>query len=91
MGHKRSTYLDVAGRGVEALRQEYAKAGVSVRPRVQADARDTIREMIRRLGGDPDKVDLEGAFAHRTVIDGQGEALKAALRDVLVGMLREST
>jgi len=25
------------------------------------------------------------------VIDGQGEALKAALRDVLVGMLREST
>jgi integrase len=89
MGHKTSTYLDVAGRGVEDLRQEYAKAAVSIRPKAQVDARDTIREMIRRLGGDPDKADLEGVFPHRTVIDGRGEELKEALRDVLVGMLRE--
>jgi integrase len=89
LGHKTSTYLDVAGRGLEDLRQEYAKASVSIRPKPAVDARDTIREMIRRLGGDPDKVDLEGAFAHRTVIDGRTAELKDALREVLVGMLRE--
>ena len=66
------------------------KAGVSIRPRAQVDARNTIREMIRRLGGNPDKADLEGVFAaHRTVIEGKGEELKDAPRDVLIDMLRE--
>ncbi len=56
MGHVTDTYNDVQSLGVEKLRQEYAASGLSIKPRSQISRLETIKEVLRAIGEDPDKI-----------------------------------
>ncbi len=56
MAHVTDTYNQVASLGVEKQRQEYAAAGLSIRPRTQISKLDTIKEIIRAMGEDPERI-----------------------------------
>jgi len=50
MGHKLSTYNDVASKGVEFLRAEYAKADLRIQELKSANVNDILAEMIKQRG-----------------------------------------
>ncbi len=55
MGHVADTYNDVHSLGIEKLRQECAASGLCIRPRQQISRLETIKEVLRAIGEDPDK------------------------------------
>jgi len=56
MGHVTDTYNDIKSLGIEKLRQEYASSGLSIRPATQVTKIETIKEIIRAMGADPEKI-----------------------------------
>ncbi|RLF09087.1 MAG: hypothetical protein DRJ98_08660, partial [Thermoprotei archaeon] len=89
MGHRTSTYLDVKMKGVDHLRAIYARADLSLRPKAGSGKLEVLREIVRSLGLDPDKVLVKEALVepHRTVVDGLEEALRAAIREAMVRLM----
>ena len=55
MGHVADTYNDVHSLGIEKLRQECAASGLCIRPRQRISRLETIKEVLRAIGEDPDK------------------------------------
>ena len=53
---------------MEFLRNIYAASGLSMRPKLKMTQIEMLKEIIRALGGDPEKAMLEQAFLkpHRT-------------------------
>jgi hypothetical protein len=56
MGHVTDTYNDVQSLGIEKLRQEYIASGLSIKSRPQISRLETIKEVLRAIGEDPDKI-----------------------------------
>lgn len=56
MGHVTDTYNQVQSLGIEKQRQEYSASGLSIKPRTQATRLETIKEVLRAIGEDPDKI-----------------------------------
>ncbi len=56
MGHITDTYNQVQSLSIEKQRQEYAASGLSIKPQTQITKLDTIKEIIRAMGEDPDKI-----------------------------------
>ena len=75
MGHKTSTYLDVKMKGVEFLRNLYRASGISIKPKTKYSKTDMLREMIRSLGYDPEKILVKEAIMepHKTIIGEEDE------------------
>jgi len=71
MGHKISTYHDVKMNGIEYLRNIYAASHLSIKPRTQIDRASMLKEMIRSLGYNPDKILVKEALVepHRTICE----------------------
>ena len=71
MGHKISTYHDVKMNGIEYLRNIYAASHISIQPRTQITRTSMLKEMIRSLGYDPEKILVKEALAepHRTICE----------------------
>ena len=63
MGHKISTYHDVQGLGVEKLRNAYASAALSIRPRTEVNKIDMVKEFARGLGLNPEEILVKNAFS----------------------------
>jgi hypothetical protein len=99
MGHTISTYHDIKMKGVEFLRNVYAASGLSIRPKVKMTQIEMLKEIIRALGGDPEKAMLEQAFSrpHRTIAgpaeveDGNLKALQTLLKELMRKELLESS
>jgi len=94
MGHKISTYHDIKMKGVEFLRSIYRSAGISIRPRAAPTKIEMLKEMIRSLGYDPEKILVKEALMepHRTVVgeDAQIVELRKLLKEaVLKEMMTE--
>jgi hypothetical protein len=53
MGHVTATYNDMQMLGVEFLRNIYAAAGLSIRPKTKVNRIDMIKEMIRSTWHEP--------------------------------------
>ena len=73
MGHVTDTYNDAQSL-VEKLRQEYAASGLSITSKTRTSAIETIKEILRAAGKDPERILTiealtEGATTHIT----QGE------------------
>ncbi|MGQ9469117.1 MAG: tyrosine-type recombinase/integrase [Nitrososphaerales archaeon] len=91
MGHTISTYHDIQMKGIDFLRNIYAASGLAIRPKMKVSQIEMLKEIIRALGGDPERAMIEQAFSrpHRTVIsdederDGSYGALKALLRELM--------
>ncbi len=83
MGHVISTYHDVKSLGVEYLREVYRRAGISIRPQTKASKVEMLKEIVRSLGLDPEKVLVEEALMepNRTLVD-EGAELDVLQRAV---------
>ena len=71
MGHTISTYHDIEMKGIEFLRAEYAKAGLSIKPKAETNKMAIVRDFLKSMGLKPEEVLSKEAQAmpHRTVID----------------------
>ena len=56
MGHVGDTYHDIEMKGVEFLRDLYAKAGLSIRPRTTSNKVDLLKQMARTVGASQDDI-----------------------------------
>ena len=97
MGHAISTYHDIKMNGIEFLRGIYLASGLSIKPKTRVSKIDTLKEIIRAWGMNPEEILTKNALTqpHRTVIDrGQIEnnqihQLSIALKQQLLNELRE--
>ncbi len=73
MGHTVSTYHDVQSKGIEFLRNVYATAGLSIRPKPKDWELDALKAFARGLGLEPEKVLTKAALAesHRIYVTPQ--------------------
>ncbi len=91
MGHKVDTYHDIQSLGVEKLRDIYAAASLSIRPKTKLNKIEMVKQMIRALGMNPDQVLTREAqsSAAATEVNGQDaddyrlQALTRTLGDLL--------
>ena len=63
MSHKVRTYHDVQALGLEKLRNAYASAGLSIRPRSGINKIEMIKEFARGLGLNPEEILVKQAFS----------------------------
>ena len=56
MGHKTDKYHDVKMKGVEFLRGIYLTAGISIRPKIKLDKIQTLKEIMRAWGLNPEEI-----------------------------------
>ena len=56
MGHTVDTYHDIESKGIEFLRNVYASAGLSIKPRSQVSKIDMVKEFIRGMGMNPEEI-----------------------------------
>jgi hypothetical protein len=68
MGHTVDVYHDIQSKGVEFLRNIYASAGLSIKPRTHHTKIDMLKEMMRAWGLEPEKILTREALdePHRT-------------------------
>jgi len=73
MGHTISTYHDIQSKGIEFLRNIYASAALSIKPRVQASKIEMVKEFVRGLGLNPEEILSKKAFSepHRSYATSQ--------------------
>jgi hypothetical protein len=91
MGHRVSTYHDIKMKGVEFLRNLYAAAGLSIRPKTKVSRIEMLKGIVRAWGMDPEKILVKEALMepHRVMvsaIDREEEEVKTpsrALREML--------
>ncbi len=93
MGHKISTYNSIKSLGVEKLREIYARSGISIKPKTMITKIEMLKEIVRSLGLDPEKILVKDALIEpkRTEfgINSQVEALQEAIRDWIRGIAKE--
>ena len=70
MGYTISTYHDIEMKGIEFLRGEYAKAGLTVKPKPETNKMAIVREFLKSMGLNPEEILSKEAqkMPHRTVI-----------------------
>jgi hypothetical protein len=93
MGHTLSTYHDIQMKGIEFLRNIYAASGLSIRPKTRLSKIETLKEIMRAWGMNPEQILTREAMLqpHRTVIsnnltdtdNGEVQALSVALKDMM--------
>ena len=91
MGHIPDTYHDIQSLGIEKLRSIYAAAGLAIRPKTQHSKLETIKEMIRALGENPEQILnrdalAQGAFTNQQEI---AEHQLAVLRNELRQLIKD--
>jgi len=91
MGHTVDTYHDIQSLGVDKLRNIYANAGLSIRPKTKTSKIELIKEYIRALGVNPEAVLTKEALTqpartysnHEDLEDHQLKVLSQALKETL--------
>ena len=86
MGHKISTYHDIAGINIETLRNIYTSSGLSIRPKAQPSKRDMIkllRDIIKSKGENPEEYLKTGAEPHRIVVNDEMAELRNDLAEFI--------
>src|SRR2546426_12096422 len=91
MGHTVDTYHDIQSLGIEKLRQAYAASGLSIKPKTRLSKIETIKEIIRAQGINPEQILTKEALTqHATTYldtaqlqDHQLELLTTTLRDLI--------
>lgn len=89
MGHVLDTYHSIQSIGLERLRSAYSVAGLSIRTKVKMSEVDQVKQLIRALGGDPNKwlskeMLSDGAITVQNVEDQQLGMLRERLRQLIL-------
>jgi hypothetical protein len=96
MGHKVSIYNDIQMKGIEFLRNLYAKSGLSIKPKTKISKIDRLKMFAESMGLNPDEVLSKDALAkpHRTVVDSESRTIKVlneALKNAILMELRTAS
>ena len=89
MGHTVDTYHDIQSLGIDRIRSIYAAAGLAIRKKTQISKLDTIKEMIRALGENPEQLlsrealSMGNISAVGDIENHQLSVLTVQLRDIL--------
>lgn len=89
MGHTVDTYHDIQSVGIDKLRNIYAAAGLAIRQKTQVSKLETIKEMIRALGENPEQLLsrealMQGATTQKeNITDFQIGFLRSQLRELM--------
>jgi site-specific recombinase XerD len=89
MGHTVDTYHDIQSVGIDKLRNIYAAAGLAIRQKTQVSKLETIKEMIRALGENPEQLLnrealMRGATTEKeNITDFQIGFLRSQLRELI--------
>jgi hypothetical protein len=89
MGHTVDTYHDIQSLGIDRMRAIYAAAGLAIRKKTQISKLDTIKEMIRALGENPEQLlsrealSMGNISAVGEIENHQISVLTMQLRDIL--------
>ena len=84
MGHTISTYHDIEMKGIDFLRSIYQASGLSIRPKTTAGKIETLKEILRAWGLNPEEILSRQALTtpYQTPHT-QVETLSKELRDTL--------
>jgi hypothetical protein len=88
-GHLPDTYHDIQSLGVDKLRELYASYALTIRQKTQHSKLDTIKEMIRALGENPEQILAKDALVQGNIsrlenpADHQLEILRQQLRQLI--------
>ena len=97
MGHTISTYHDIEMKGTEYLRGIYAAAGLSIKPKTRFSQIDSLKEIIRAWGLNPEEILTKDALSksNATIIEreqlenSQITQLRTSLRQQMLREIRE--
>jgi integrase len=96
MGHTVSTYNDIKGQGVEALRNLYLSSGLGIRPKTTLSKLDQVKIFARSLGLIPEDILSKDAIVtpHRTIVNPENrqmQVLNQALKQAIILELKNQT
>jgi site-specific recombinase XerD len=91
MGHTVDTYNDIQSKGIDFLRNIYRAAGLAIRQKTQFSKLDTIKEMIRALGENPEQLLTRDAFTQGAITEKQDnpDYQLTVLRNQLKQLIKE--
>jgi site-specific recombinase XerD len=89
MGHTVDTYHDIQSLGIEKLRGAYAAAGLGIRPKTRLTKIDAIKEMLRAMGENPERILSREALADGATTNLEPDDLQDHYLEVLGRKLRE--
>jgi site-specific recombinase XerD len=89
MGHVTDTYNNVQQLGVEKLRQIYANAALTIRPKTRVSKIEALKEMVRAMGWNPEQVLNREALTEPAATFVGSEQLQSHQEQVLRRTLRE--
>ena len=67
MRHTIDTYHDIQSIGIDKLRNVYAAAGLSIRPKTQVNKVEALKEIIRAWGMNPEQLLTTNALAEGAI------------------------
>jgi site-specific recombinase XerD len=91
MGHLPDTYHDIQSLGIDKLRGLYASYGLTIRQKTQRSKLDTIKEMIRALGENPEQILAKDALikGNITRLENPDDHQLGVLRQQLRQLIKE--
>ena len=89
MGHTVDTYHDIQSIGIDKLRNVYASSGLSIRKKTQISKIDTLKEMIRALGMNPEQMLTKDALSQGAATYKNAEDLQNYQLQMLSQQLRQ--
>lgn len=91
MGHTVDTYHDIQSLGIEKLLNAYARGGLSIGPKTRTNKIETLKEMIRALGMNPEQVLSKESLTEpaTTHLEGDRGSQQLQLRQMLANALND--
>jgi site-specific recombinase XerD len=89
MGHTIDTYHDIQSIGIDKLRNVYAAAGLSIKPKTQVSKIDALKEIIRAWGMNPEQVLARDALAEGATSYKNQEDLENHQLSILANQIKE--
>jgi len=87
MGHTIGTYHDIQSLGIDSLRAIYHSAGLSIRPKTRVNKLDTLKEVARALGINPEQTLTkealaQGAITYNDTVELENNQLTVLMRQI---------
>jgi len=89
MGHTIGTYDDIQSLGIDTLRNIYSSAGLSIRPKTRINKVDTLKEIIRAWGMNPEQILAKDALIQGAITSKNIEEQENHQLNILVNQLKE--
>jgi len=88
MGHTVDTYHDIQSIGIDKLRNVYASSGLAIKEKTQISKLETLKEMIRALGLNPEQLLTKDALSQGAITCNDNEELQNHQLKMLSQQLR---